>query len=97
MIFFRVLCVLFNAYHCYLSFLWIWLPPRPTLTDTRLPYTTLFRSSHVERNLYRERRGVRLSQRLDAFRISAQTLSAHDGDDRYTGHGRRLSGTANGR
>src|SRR3546814_12594568 len=46
--FFRVICLLLFCFS-YLKFVFFFLmirrPPRSTLTDTLLPYTTLFRSS----------------------------------------------------
>src|SRR3546814_5388378 len=43
-------------------------PPRSTRTDTRVPYTTLFRSGHLSHVLGREREaGARLVSGYDAL------------------------------
>src|SRR3546814_12577220 len=47
-------------------FLMILGPPRSTLTDTRFPYTTLFRSSPIATDLRKLERTARLRQRLHA-------------------------------
>src|SRR3546814_17885684 len=47
-------------------------PPRSTRTDTRFPYTTLFRSYHILKGvLLRRRSGVPFERRLTANRQSA--------------------------